>query len=766
MRFDPHMPVSKRKPAGNLSGAGNLPNVAREASASSRRNNGVGTMKIRITGFAAGLRLAAWVLAAPAAWAAQGDNPPHANPVADVDGARIADPAPGEWLSNGRSYAEQRFSPLTGINTSNIQNLGVAWEFRTYSVRALEGSPIVANGVMYVTAAWSKVWALDARTGKELWAYDPHVPGAWGRYACCDVANRGVAVWQGAVYLGTLDGRLVKLDAATGKPLWDINTIDRARAYTITGAPRIVKGLVVIGNGGSEYDARGYVSAYDAGSGKLAWRFYTVPGDPGKKPEDAAMTRAMKTWSDQGGKFQWWKMGGGGSPWDSTAYDPQLDLLYVGTGNGAPWNRNMRSPGGGDNLYLSSILALRPETGKLVWYYQTTPGDTWDFDATSHMILADLTIAGQLRKVIIQAPKNGFFYVIDRATGKLISAEPFAIVTWAKGIDLKTGKPIENPAARYKDKMAVVMPQETGAHNWQPMAFDPATGLVYIPAMDGGAIFAPQEPLVYKPRAWNTGNDFAAVTKAVLAAIKSGHPPPPSVGYIKAWDPVAQKEVWHVPLGGNWNGGLLATAGGLVFGGAADGFFAAYDAKTGAKLWSIDLKTGILAPPVSYSVDGKQYVALLAGWGGAGGLAGFKDPHTAAVRYRTNQGRLFVFKLGGRQTVAALQPEGNPLTEPPPQTADAATIAKGFDTFHRNCTVCHGFFAESDGVVPDLRTVPPEIWGQYDDIVLGGALADGGMASFKDLLTRDDVASIRAYVLSQAHALWDAKKGAAPSAGK
>jgi quinohemoprotein ethanol dehydrogenase len=709
---------------------------------------------------AVGLLVNSATLSAPSA------SPPSANPVADVDGGRIAGPAPGEWLSNGRSYAEQRFSPLTEINTGDVKNLGVAWEYRTYSTCALEGSPIVAGGVIYITAAWSKVWALDAKTGKELWAYDPRVPGAWGRYACCDVPNRGVAVWKGAVYVGTLDGRLVKLDAVTGKPLWDINTIDRTRAYTITGAPRIVKGLVVIGNGGSEYDARGYISAFDADSGKLAWRFYTVPGDPKKKPENAAMVKALKTWSDQGGKFQWWKMGGGGSPWDSMSYDPQLDLLYVGTGNGAPWNRNMRSPGGGDNLYLSSILALKPETGQLVWYYQTTPGDTWDFDSTSHMILADLTIAGQLRHVIIQAPKNGFFYVIDRATGKLISVAPFAITTWAKGVDMKTGKPIENPAARYKDKMAVVMPQETGGHNWQPMAFDPQTGLVYIPAMDGGAIFAPQKPLVYKPRAWNTGNDFAAVTKAVLAAIKSGNPPPPAAGYIKAWDPVAQKEVWHVPLGGSWNSGLLATAGGLVFGGDAYGIFAAYDAKTGTKLWSIDLKTGILAPPVSYSVDGEQYVAVLAGWGGAGGLAAFKDPNTAVLKYGTNQGRLFVFKLGGRQTVAALQPEGNPTTEPPAQTADAATVAKGFDLFHRNCTVCHGFFAESDGVLPDLRTVPPEIWSQYDAIVLDGALADGGMASFKDLLKKDDVTAIRAYVLSQSHALWDAKKGTTPVKGK
>jgi PQQ-dependent dehydrogenase (methanol/ethanol family) len=677
--------------------------------------------------------------------------------LAQIDGGKIANPPPSDWLSNGRDYREQRFSPLAQINTKSVSKLGVAWEFRTFSTRALEASPIVANGVMFVTAPWSKVFALDAKTGKQIWSYDPHVPGAWGRYACCDVPNRGVALWKGAVFVATLDGRLVKLDAATGRTLWDVNTIDRSKAYTITAAPRIVKGLVLIGNGGAEYDVRGYLSAYDAETGKLRWRFFTVPGDPKQPPENAAMAAALKTWPKANDTLPWWQMGGGGGPWDSMAYDPGLDLLYVGTGNGAPWNRAMRSPAGGDNLYVSSILALRPETGELVWYYQTTPGDSWDFDAASHIILADLLIGGSTRKVLIQAPKNGFFYVLDRATGKLISAQPYAVVTWAKGIDSNTGRPIENPAALYGGKMAVVMPPETGGHNWQPMAFDPQTGLVYIPAMDGTAVYVPQNPPQYKPRAWNTGNDFAAISTGVLDAIKSGKPPPPSVGYIKAWDPVGQKEVWHAPMAGSWNGGLLATAGGLIFGGGADGIFAAYDAKTGAQLWKIDLTTGILAPPVSYAVDGEQYIAVLAGWGGAGGLAGFKDPKSALSRYGTNQGRLFTFRLGGYQHVAALPREEGEMHEaPPPLNADTATVQKGFATYARNCLVCHGFYAQSEGVVPDLRTVPRAIWDNYDAIVLGGALADGGMASFKDVLSKDDVTEIRAYVLSQAHALWDA----------
>jgi PQQ-dependent dehydrogenase (methanol/ethanol family) len=679
-------------------------------------------------------------------------------PGASVDGGKIAnaDASPGEWLSHGRNYYEQRFSPLAQINTSNVHSLGVAWEYRTYSVRGLEATPIVADGVMFITLAWSKVIALDAKTGKELWTFDPHVPGATGRYACCDVVNRGVALWKGAVFVGTLDGRLVKLDARTGKVVWSVDTVENHKhTYTITGAPRAMDGLIVIGNGGAEFDSRGYVTAYNADTGKQVWRFHVVPGDPSKPQENQALQDALKTW-DTTGKYKFWEIGGGGAPWNSMSYDPQLDLLYFGTGNGNPWNRDIRSPKGGDNLYLSSVVALHAKTGAFAWAYQTTPGDTWDFDSTADVVLADLKINGQLRHVLMHAPKNGFFYVIDRATGKLISVQKFATVTWAKGIDIKTGKPIEDPSARYSTKMAVVYPQETGAHNWQPMSFNPQTGLVYIPAMDGAAIFVGQKNFSYKPGAWNLGVDFAAVSEAVLKAIQSGKPPPPAVGFIKAWDPVAQKEAWQVSMGGSWNSGLMTTAGGLLFGGDAYGDFSAYDARSGHKLWTIDLKTGILAPAMTYSIDGQQYVAVLAGWGGAGGLAAFRDPKTALSRYQTNQGRLFVFKLGGRQSVQPLAPEGTPAAAPPPLTpADQKLIDKGFGLYHRTCLVCHGFFAQSEGEVPDLRLAPPEIWGQYDNIVLNGALQDNGMASFKDQLSAADVAAIRAYVLQQSHLAWE-----------
>ncbi|MBL6939398.1 MAG: PQQ-dependent dehydrogenase, methanol/ethanol family [Alphaproteobacteria bacterium] len=693
-----------------------------------------------------------------------GDGAARLDNAADVDGDRIihADNTPGDWLSYGRTYSEQRFSPLKDINRDNVKQLGVAWEFRTNTTRGLESTPIVSNGVMFVTGSWSKVWALDARTGRQLWFYDPEVPGKWGRYACCDVVNRGVAVWKGAVYVGTLDGRLVKLDARTGKPVWDINTIDRNRPYTITGAPRVVKGMVLIGNGGAEYGVRGYITAYDADTGRQIWRFYVVPGNPALPPEDKAMADAMHTWSTGGTANHWWDQGGGGTPWDSMAYDPDLDLLYVGTGNGGSWNRNLRSPGGGDNLYLSSIVALKPDTGELVWYYQTTPGDDWDYTATQHIILADLMIDGVLRKVLMQAPKNGFFYVIDRATGKLISAQPYTTITWARGVDMATGRPIENPGVRYGRNPSIQIPGPVGAHNWQPMSYDPETGLVYIPVIDSNFIYAQQRQLSYKPGAWNT-SDFAQLGQMIAADIAKGQIPPPAKGYIRAWDPVTQKMVWQVEMSGGWNSGLLSTAGGLVFFGGSDGMFGAYDAKTGAKLWAIDLKTGMSAPAITYTVDGEQYIAIAAAFGGSGGLGATSDPNTALQKYGNNQGRIFAFKIGGNKVVNPM-PSEVPATvpAPPAETVDPKLAASGFTIFHHNCAVCHGVLMVSSGEVPDLRTVAPEIWNQYDEIVLDGALQDSGMASFKDILSETDVKAVRAYALQQAQALHAQRHPATP----
>ena len=385
----------------------------------------------------------------------------------------------GEWRQYGYDYREQRFSPLQQINADSVGNLGLSWYFDTDFHRGLEATPIVVDGVMYVTGNWSIVYALDARTGKLLWRYDPQVPKEWGKFACCDVVNRGVAVADGKVLFGTLDARLIALDASSGKPLWETLTADVEKwPYTITGAPRVAKGKVFIGNGGAEYGVRGHISAFDLQTGELVWRFYTVPGNPADGFENEQMRMAAQTWTGQ-----WWKRGGGGTVWDSIVYDEELDQLYIGVGNGTPWNRKVRSPDGGDNLFLSSIVALKPDTGDYIWHYQETPAESWDYTATQHMMLADMQWQGQSKKVIWHAPKNGFFFIIDRSNGKLLSAEPFAHVNWADGYDLETGRPIESSVADYAETPQFIRPSYLGAHNWQPMAHSPDTGYVYIPVV-------------------------------------------------------------------------------------------------------------------------------------------------------------------------------------------------------------------------------------------------------------------------------------------
>ncbi|HEV8487804.1 MAG TPA: PQQ-dependent dehydrogenase, methanol/ethanol family [Blastocatellia bacterium] len=655
------------------------------------------------------------------------------SPAKTIDDATLsnADARPADWLTHGRNYAETRFSPLSRITAANVKNLGLAWAFDTQTTRGLEATPIVADGVIYTTGSWSIVFAIDARTGRQLWTWDPAVPRAFGQKACCDVVNRGVALYKGKVYTGTLDGRLAALDARNGKLIWQATTVDQKQPYTITGAPRVVKGRVIIGNGGAEYGVRGYVSAYDAESGKLAWRFYTVPSDPSKPFESPAMERAAKTW-----KGEWWKMGGGGTVWDSLAYDPELDLLYVGTGNGSPWNREIRSPGGGDNLYLSSILALRPDTGELVWHYQTTPGDSWDYTATQHMILADLEIGGRQRKVLIQAPKNGFFYVLDRKTGELISAEAYVPMTWAKGIEKTTGRPIEDPAARYEKSLALVKPGPFGGHNWQPMSFSPQTGLVYIPAQDPFFVYAQDRKFEFKPGAWNTGIDFTL--------FKEAPPPIPIVGHLLAWDPVNQTERWRVQYNSIWNGGTLATAGNLVFQGTADGRFVAYSADKGEKLWEVAVGTGVIASPVTYELDGVQFVSVMAGWGGAFALTG-----GSATGGATAPGRLLTFALNATQPLpvaTARRPSATLIDF----DASPERIDKGAGLYARWCGVCHGLLASGGGgVLPDLRYSQPAVFGRYRQIVLQGANSSAGMPSFQQWLNVEDVDAIQAYILKR-----------------
>jgi quinohemoprotein ethanol dehydrogenase len=655
-----------------------------------------------------------------------------------------AEDQPGNWLMYGRTYSEQRFSPLKQITGHNANRIGLAWFFDLDTHRGQEATPIVDNGVMYFSTAWSKVFALNAATGARLWSYDPRVPREWGAKACCDVVNRGVAIWEGKIYVGTLDGRLIALDAATGKPVWQRLTIDPRWRYTITGAPRIVKGKVIIGNGGAEYGVRGYVSAYDAKTGKLVWRFYTVPGDPSKPFEQPILAQAAKTWTGQ-----WWKNGGGGTVWDAIVYDPELDLLYVGVSNGGPWNEKYRSPEGGANLFTCSIVALKPDTGAYVWHYQEDPGDDWDYDSAEQIILADIPVGGKTRKVLFHAPKNGFFYVIDREKGALISAKPFTFVNWATGIDLKTGRPIESATARYpKVDAPPVVPGPLGAHSWQPMSYSPLTGLTYIPVNEGGFNFKSEQGFEFKSQAMNVGIDMVAagmpqdpkIKKAILDTIK---------GKLVAWNPVEQKQAWAVERPGPWNGGTLVTAGNLVFEGTAAGRFEAYRADTGEKVWSFEAQTGVMAGPVTYTVEGEQYVAVLAGWGGVFPMA------TGEVSFKSgrvrNVSRMLAFRLDGKSSLPPLLPREEPALHPPPSTASAAEIHRGEAVYQRFCSGCHGDVAVSGGLLPDLRYSSALSNDRWFKIVRDGEYQSLGMVPFGKEVSQQDAADVRSYVIFRAN---------------
>ncbi len=650
-----------------------------------------------------------------------------------------------DWLTTGRTYDEQRFSPLDTINTKNVSSLGLAWYADMDTARGQEATPIVIDGKIYVSTAWSKVKAYDGVSGKLLWDFDPKVPGATAVKACCDVVNRGLAAWGHKLFIGTLDGRLIALDRDTGKVAWTTMTVDPSIPYTITGAPRVIDGRVLIGNGGAEMGVRGYVTAYDADSGKQLWRFYTVPDRPGNNKEPY-LKRAETTW-----KGEWWKFGGGGTVWDSMAYDPQLDLLYIGVGNGSPWNQAYRSPGGGDNLYLSSIVALRPRTGEYVWHYQTTPGETWDYTATQHIILADLTIDGKKRKVLMQAPKNGFFYVLDRTTGALISARNFVPVNWAKGIDMQTGRPIENIEARIDKtgKPSVVAPGPGGGHSWQPMAYSPATGLVYIPAQQGAFPYVPAAGWKREKQGYNTGMDFAAAAMPADPKVRAGAAAA-TTGALIAWDPVLQQQRWRVDFKGPWNGGLLATAGGLVFQGNSAKEFAAYDATQGKKLWSTNAQTGIIAAPITYTVKGEQYVAVMAGWGGVWALApGVLTEVAGPVR---NISRLLVFKLGGTAQLPPEPPIVRAPLDPPEVSGTAEQIAEGAQHYGRFCGVCHGDAAYGSTLLPDLRRSGLIRDGAaFASVVHDGILTEHGMVSWANVLDQAQIETIRLYIIKRAN---------------
>ncbi len=536
-----------------------------------------------------------------------------------VDDAALtnAGKAGGEWLTYGLNYAETRFSPLRQITAGNVSRLGLAWSYDMGPGGGTqEDTPLVWNGVLYGITNWSVVFAVDARTGKERWRWDPEVNQAAVRpKICCGVVNRGLAIYQGKIIAPIIDGRMEALDAETGKVLWEARVAFPQDNYTLTMAPRVAKGKVIIGVSGAEYPVRGYFAAYDANTGQFAWRFYTVPGDPSKPFENAAMKKAAQTWEKD-----WWKLGGGGTVWDGMAYDPEADLFYVGTGNGGPWPEELRKSKGKDNLYVCSVIAVKPETGELQWYYQMVPGDSWDFDSVQQLVLADVTIKGQPRKVIMQANKNGFYYVLDRVTGAFISGRPYSEVNWAKGLDEVTGRPIVNKEAHYEANSVKISPGPLGAHNWSPMSFNPNTGLVYIPTTNGSSFnYSVDQKFEenFKPGQQNWG--------VVRGKSAGATPPPPSIGPLPgegqrsalvAWDPVTQTERWRVAGGGSTGGGTVTTAGNLVFQVLPDGRLLAYSADKGQKL--LEIQTGLrsgMGPPTTFELDGTQYVAVMGGLG-------------------------------------------------------------------------------------------------------------------------------------------------------
>lgn len=660
-----------------------------------------------------------------------------------------ADSEPESWFTGGRGYKQSYYSPLKDIHESNVQQLGFAWQYDIDFETAFQATPIVIDGTLFTAGNKGNVYALNAANGETLWSFEPKIQAEVFDNHCCGGPNRGVAVWKGVVYVASIDGYLYALEAGTGEQVWKVDTIvDRSRGYSSTGAPYIAKDLVVIGNSGGEYNARGYVSAYHINNGEMAWRFYTVPGDPEKDFEHPELEMAAKTWDPN----SVWENGLGGTVWDGMAYDPQLNILYVGTGNGAPWSRDLRSPAGGDNLFLNSILAINPDNGRLIWHYQTTPADNWDYTTTQKMILAELNFDGEQRKVIMQAPKNGFFYVLDRETGELISAEPYVYVNWASHVDLETGKPVETGKGDYSTSPKLIFPSSQGGHNWNPMAFNPNTGLVYIPTNEAGEVYSlSKTPFKVKEKGWNTGVSFRSVNDSSsfpedwpsVEELTKGEPDTYPRSFLKAWDPVKRKVVWEVEIDyfmetlrhDRRYGGVMTTDGNLVFQGGIDGHFKTFDATSGRLLHDIDVGTSIIAAPMTYKVGNEQFVAVMAGVNG--------NQKTNIDYLYGNKGRIVAFKLGGGDVPKRplLVREDQLVEKSDTENFSKTKVMLGEELFGVNCTGCH-----NTGRAPKLLPLKVKVEREFYDIVLEGSRLTKGMPSYKEVLSKEQVDAILTYL--------------------
>lgn len=673
-----------------------------------------------------------------------------AKPIADLGPAgwraQLSDGSDGrDWPGFGRTYGEQHYSPLDQVNLDTVGRLGLVWSLDLPPGNPATG-PIVIDGILYFASGYSVAHAVDVRTGKLLWKYDPKAPEASGHKLRQGWGSRGIAYWNGKIYIATHDGRLIALDAKTGQPVWTAMTMGKDDQRFISGPPRAFDGMVIIGNGGADEAAiRGYATAYDAETGEQKWRFYTVPGDPARGFENEAMAMAAKTWSGK-----WWQYGGGGTVWNAITYDEESDTIYLGTGNGSPWNHKIRSEGKGDNLFLCSIVAVDAKTGAYKWHYQINPGESWDFNASMDMQLAELAIDGQPRKVLMTAPKNGFFYVIDRTNGKLISAKPFVSTTWAKSIDLKTGRPVEEPNIRYEVGPTTMRPTPVGAHSWTPMAFSPKAGLTYIPVIDLEVTF---DDSGIAPKNWERMPGMA-LDYGVRPDIR---PPAgaPSLSYLVAWNPVTQEEAWRIPTPGHFNGGVMATGGGLVFQGHPDSSFSAYDGKTGRRVWNFNAEAPVVAPPISYTADGRQYVTVIAGMGTSAGLFG-PLLEKFGIDYRTQARRVLTFALDGNGTLPPSRRYVPKAVDDPDFRPNPTLTKAGERTFNARCSVCHGGNAVAGGTAPDLRTsgaiLSPET---LSAILRDGMLVPNGMPHFKEM-TAEEREAVRHYLRQRAD---DLRKG-------